>query len=223
MKRRYLLLTGTTLALLWTVPAQAQSPGFSLGVKAGTLGAGLEGNLELSEWCGLRLGANAMQFSMNETVDNVDYDADLRLRNATALLDLYPFQGVFRLTGGVMYNANEFELEGRSSIPAVINGHAYTPAELGTLSGKAEFNSWAPYAGLGWSSRLGEEAGWGVAFDLGVVFQGHPQVTSLSASGTYANNPQLQADLERERVKVEDEFDGLKYYPVVSLIVHYNF
>ncbi len=223
MKGRHLLLTGTTLALLWTVPALAQPPGVSVGVKGGTLGAGLEANIGLNEWCGLRLGANILQFSVNETVDDVDYDADLSMRNATALLDLYPFGGIFRLTGGVMYNANEFELEGRSSIPAVINGHAYSPVELGTLSGKADFDSWAPYVGLGWSSRPEHEAGWGVAFDLGVVFQGTPKVSSLSSSGTKGNDAQLVADLEHERVRVQDELDGYEYYPVVSVIVNYKF
>jgi len=223
MDKRYLLLVGGVLTVFGAVQAQAGTGGVSTGVKAGTLGAGLEVGVGLNEWCGLRLGANALQFSMNETIDNIDYDADLRLQNISALLDVYPFQGIFRLTGGILYNGNEFDLEGSSTIPAVINGNPYTPEQLGVIKGTAEFNTWAPYLGLGWNSRPEQQAGWGVAFDMGILFQGSPKVSSLTATGAMAGDPQLVADLEQERGKVQEELDKFQYYPVVSFMVHYNF
>jgi hypothetical protein len=52
--------------------------------------------------------------------------------------------------------------------------------------------------------------------------QGDPKV-SLSADGLLANDPTFVDALEVERVELEDEFDKLKAYPVVSLALNFQF
>lgn len=223
MKKRLFLSAALFVACSWSTSALAQANPFSLGLKVSTLGPGLETGFGVSEWLGFRLGVNALEFQVDETVDDVDYDADMRLLTGAALVDIYPFVGIFRITGGFMLNGNELELTGKSSRDATINGNRYTAEEIGTISGKADFELFAPYVGLGWSSNPRNQSGWGLAIDLGVMYHGDPSVSSLKASGLLGQDEQLQADLEKEKKKVESEYDYLQYYPVVSFTFQYNF
>lgn len=49
------------------------------------------------------------------------------------------------------------------------------PASAGTIHGEATGSSFAPYLGLGWGSA-GRGGRWGLSFDLGVIYQGSPEV-----------------------------------------------
>jgi len=103
-----------------------------------------------------------------------------------------------------------------------INGVSYSAAQVGNLRGNVDFNSIAPYLGIGWGNPFGSGGNWSFSCDLGVVFQGSPNV-SLAADGQFADDPAFQANLEAERRDLEDELDSYKYYPVVSLGVTYRF
>ncbi len=69
-------------------------------LKAGTLGAGLDVSVGMSESLGLRLQANALSYEDDFTESDVDYSADLKLQSAGLLLDWHPFSGVFRVSAG---------------------------------------------------------------------------------------------------------------------------
>ena len=66
------------------------------------------------------------------------------------------------------------------------------PAQLPDV----DFNDIAPYAGLGFQSGFfGNRVEF--AFDVGVLFQGDPDV-DLDADGTLSNDPTLRARLKEE-------------------------
>lgn len=54
------------------------------------------------------------------------------------------------------------------------------------------------------------------------MLQGSPEVTKLTTSGMLSD-PELQADIQRERDEIEDDIDGYKYYPIVQLSLGYAF
>jgi hypothetical protein len=62
----------------------------------------------------------------------------------------------------------------------------------------------------------------GLNFDVGVLWQGDPAVT-LEADGSAAGNQAFQDALEAERRELEDDFDALKAYPVLTLGFTFNF
>ena len=102
-------------------------------------------------------------------------------------------------------------------------------ALLGTLRGQVEWDSVAPYAGLGFGNPFGGDGGWSFALDLGVIFQGEPQVTltPVFSPGSPLDNPVgralLRTQLDEEERNLEEEFSDFDLYPVLAFGVSYRF
>lgn len=195
----------------------------SIAVRGGTLGAGAEVGKLVASRLGVRLGAYVFSYSAEQEFEDVSYDAQLKLRNVTALVDLFPGRrGRFHLTGGVVAGTTEIAGTGLPEGGTyVINGRAYSAAEVGTLGGEVRFPSARPYAGLGWGTPAKNAGAWGFSTDFGVVF-GAPTAT-LTATGA-GSNPELQADLETERENAQADLDEYaRFYPVINFGITYRF
>ena len=210
-------------AVFLSIPSIAAADGNGLGVKASTLGGGFEYERQLNEILGLRLGVNYLQADTDVDVNDINYAASADLQTASATLDWYPFAGVFRLSGGIMYNGNEADLSATPSRAVTIGDIVYAPEMIGSLNGSVTFNTVAPYVGIGWTSGRGMNSGLSVAFDIGVLYQGAPDVEDYYATGPLAGNQVFQAQLDREAAEIEDELDSYRYYPVVALTLVYRF
>ncbi len=167
-----------------------------------------------------------MNISFDSTIDSIDYTMESELLNGSFLLDWHLFSGAFRLTGGLYLNGNEVTVDGtyrQDLIPIEYQQYAGL-TDLAHVQGTVEFNSLAPYAGLGWSSNH-EDKGWGVSFDLGILFQGAPQVSDLhvEAPGDLGSHPTVVRFLEDQKKGIEDDLEQFQYYPVASLAISYNF
>ncbi len=217
------------------LPARAET-GAEFGLRAGTLGAGAELGLGLNQYLGLRVGINYLKYSFDSTISDVEYDMEAEFRNGSLLLDFFPLGGNFKMTGGLFFNDNSIGLSGRPQIDSWLGDYA-SQAEnrwgrefLDTvqLHGTVDFNAVAPYLGIGWDSNVTRNDGFGVAFELGVLYQGSPQVGELTVSSAkpmdgFANNPAVAKALEQERQEIEDDLEGYEYYPVVTLTLSYVF
>ncbi len=211
------------LALFTVVPSIAAAGDNGLGVKASTLGAGVEYERLFNDNLGMRLGLNYFQFDSDLSVGDINYDSSVNLQSASAIMDWYPFTDAFRLSGGFMYNGNDADITATPNTPVIIGDTVYTPQMVGTLTSSVTFNTVAPYAGVGWSSGRETNEGLIVAFDIGVLFQGPPNIENYQATGPIADDPSFQADVDKEVAKLEDDLDSYKYYPVVALTLTYRF
>jgi hypothetical protein len=226
MKKK-LVIGSVFMLLLGSGNVMAGQGDVGIGVKAGTLGAGVEVIFGISDALALRGGVNYIKFDFDATLSDVDYTMEPNFKNATVLLDWHPFSGVFRLTGGFSLNDNKVTVDGvfdRDRIPSQYNQYAYLTDRV-HLQGSVDFNSFAPYAGVGWNFSHGE-SGLGVSCDLGVLFQGAATVSDLSVvSGVNYGVFQDQVNdyLEEQKKEIQDELDKYEYYPVASIMVHYNF
>ncbi len=232
---RALLLGGALLLspLTSAVPGRAQEPGnWALGASASTLGAGVELTAGLGRQLNARFGLQGFQYSERREVDDIEYDAEAQLRSVKALLDWHPGGGGFRLTGGLLYNATE--VEGSSLTPAsgiYEIGNIEVPAALlGTLDAKVEFDPVVPYAGLGWGNPLGAGGRFGLALDLGVVFQGEPEVTLTPVFAPNSPIPEIPGGaqllaiaLAQEERNIEEDIQEYDLYPVLGLTLWYRF
>ena len=90
----------------------AESGDVSVGAKGGTLGAGIEMGVDLSDNFTLRGGFNYLQFDFNTTISDIDYNFEPEFKNGSLLLDWHPFTNSFRLTAGAYINKNDVEVEG---------------------------------------------------------------------------------------------------------------
>ncbi len=221
MNKSLLLACAVSTSILSATSSfAAPANDWGVNLKAGTLGAGVELSKGLSDKFSVSLGFNAYNYKTSDTTSDISYDFKLELQSAALLANYHPFSGVFRLTGGVLYDNNELSLTGKpSGATYTINGVTYSSSAVGNLTGKLTFNKTAPYLGVGWGNRPNSR--FGLSADIGALYQGSPKL-SLSATGALSD-PALAADLERERASAESDLSKYKWYPVLSLGVYFRF
>jgi len=198
------------------------SADFGVGVKAGTLGLGLEGRWNPVPMIDFRVGANAYDYDTDESTSDIDYDATLELDSYYITGNINFPLSPLRLTAGVFANNNEIALVSQDTGSQDIElGGIPLPADVvGTVSGRTYFEDVAPYAGIGIDFEIFDKVG--LNFDVGVLWQGEPKV-GLTADGTGSGQLPFEAALELERQQLEDDLSDYKAYPVVSLAFIYNF
>ncbi len=197
------------------------------GISLGTTGVGLHLSKSLHEKLNARIGINALNYSYDTSTSTIDYDLTMKLRMADLLLDWFPTGSAFRISGGIVYNGNEIDATGVPNAAGnyTLNGTTYSIGNVGTLNGRIDFRNAAPYLGIGWGNVPFKESGWGITADLGVLFQGSPH-TSLAS--THCTAPvlvcsQFATDLAAENLRLEDEADSFKAYPVARVGISFRF
>ena len=215
MKFRTLKATLAAFALLASGSAAAD---FGVGVKAGTLGIGLEGRWDPPvPWFDLRVGLNQYDYADNGDYAGINYDATLALDNYYLTANLKFPVSPFRFTVGAFSNGNEMQLQSTETLGGIW-GNAVG------LESVTSFDSTAPYAGFGFDFELFGKAG--LNLDFGVLWQGDPAVTLLPTNWDSLSGPEqalLQPLIDAERAQLEDEMSDLKAWPVISLAFVYNF
>jgi hypothetical protein len=194
----------------------------SIGVRFGTLGVGGEVAKLVTSHLGLRVGANFLNYSTSRTESDISFDAKLKMKGMSALVDLFPgSRGSFHLTGGIMTNPVEITATGVPSGTGTyeINGTTYTAAQVGTLTGSGKWPKTSPYAGFGFGTPAASKGGLKFVFDLGAVIS-KPTIT-LSASN---QDPTLQANVAAQQAKTQKDVEKYaKVYPVLSFGLVYRF
>ena len=209
----------TALALSSTAAAEDN---LWFGVKAGTLGIGAEATWRPIEWVDLRAGVNLFDYDDSTNYAGIDYGGTLALENYYVTGNLHFPLSPLRLTVGAYQNNNEVQLVSVSAPSYLIgnNPTPYQPADVGTLTAVAGFDSVAPYLGAGFDFDIFDR--FGLSLDFGVLWQGDPTV-SMIADGLLASDPTFLADLNAEIAELQNEVEDMKAYPVISLGVNFNF
>lgn len=211
--------------------AMAEAKGTIIG-KVGTLGAGLEYVYPINPKLAVGFGVNGAGYSDSIEESDIDFDADLDMQSFSLLADYHPFTNGFRLSGGIMHNGNEFSLDGTPAAgtgeTVEINNETYTADQVGSLESLVGFKSTAPYLGIGWGKAPKSGKGWGFDADLGVLFQGSPEVSLTATCGAAFDNDQaacdqLKADVANEEVTLKSDSEDFDIFPVISLGVSYTF
>ncbi len=233
------LATFTLMMSIWTNGVAAQAlgssttdlpPGSTLSLADGvfvspaisTLGVGLEAGIRFNEHVGARLGGHYLSVSFEQSVNDVDYDADANLTSFGTLLDYHPFAGGFRLSGGVRFNFNNANLAGQVNDDITIGGETFAAADVGTLEGDVSYNVLAPYFGLGYGATL-LDGSLSIGFDMGVMYQGAADVDLDAVGGALEGDDVLEASLAAEEQDIEDDLDDYRFFPVVGLAIIYRF
>jgi hypothetical protein len=183
------------VCILAAAAGSAQAAG--IGVRAGTTGIGVDVAWDLAPTLSTRLGYSALKWNHDVETSNLEYDGKLKLSNLNAMVDFHPLGPLFRLTGGLIFNNNKYDVS------------ALGGALTGTVTPERDV---APYLGIGWGTVAG--AGVGFYADIGIMFMGTPKA-SLRCTGV---SPGTCASLVAgEEARLRDELDRLKHYPVINL------
>lgn len=237
------LLLGVPAAMAQGDEAGGQGSSGGLALRAGSGGIVLDYGYSLSNAVDLRVGYAFGSFSGTVEEDDIDYDGDVEFGAVQAMLDYKPFGGGFRISAGAYSSAPEIELVTRGDNEQYQIGNSEYTA-TGRLDGNVDLGTFAPYVGIGWGGTTAG-TGFGLSFDAGVMFADAPAV-SLAAQGRACNSTLVACDpdgftgfdvndpndpraatfrseLEQERTNLEQEIEDLRYWPVVSLGLHYRF
>jgi hypothetical protein len=214
-------------ALLFALAAAStvQAREIATTLDLGSTGLGLHVATPLTQKLNGRIGVNVANTSYEGNTSDMDYDFKLKLKTVDALLDYHPFDGAFRVTGGVVYNGNKIDARAKPNRGTyTINNVAYSAGAVGDLSSKIDFRKAAPYLGIGWGNAV-KEAGWSFGTDLGLMFQGTPktQLASNNCTAVALLCAQLAKDVAAENLKLGEEVKDFKLYPVIRVGVSYRF
>ena len=240
MKRRARNCAGNVAGVfagffLFAGVAASDEKNVSIAARAGTLGAGLELKLPLGEKLNFRLAGNEFNETVTDkTLKENQYDGEIDLATYGLIADWHPGGGAFRISFGAYANDNKITAKTKGD-SFTYNGRKYT----GEANLLVEFDSTAPYFGIGWSSQ--ESSGLSFDVELGALYQDIPLLTvngNAGACGFSVDNQgvatvtgsscsgiktDLETDLEAEHKKFRDDHSDSKIYPVISLGIQLRF
>jgi hypothetical protein len=213
-------------------------PKFGVGVKASTLGLGIEAATAVTSRSNVRAGFNGFSYSQEVTKDGIHYNGTLTLRSFEVLYDQYLIGGFHVSPGLLVYNGNHVDANA-----AVPGGSAFTLAgttffsdRSNPVSGTGSLNvrKAAPMILMGFGNLLPRSSKhFAVNFEFGVVFQGSPgaklnltgSACAKGANGcqSVSSSPDIQNRIQAEQGRINDSLGPFKYYPVVSLGFGYKF
>lgn len=224
MKKKIALLAfANCLILNMSHEAQASANSWTAGVGISTLGFGANIGYGINESFKIRGVVNYLQHSRKIKDDSLALKGTLKMFTAGVLADWHVMQNGFRLTGGLLYNANRLNMHGTPSKNVTVNGRTYTPAEIGEVTGSLKFRPIAPYLGIGYDSGHKDKAGFSFTADAGVLFQGKVKGRINKMTGAFAANSQALNDMKDYVASEVNKQSLIKAYPVVSIGISYKF
>jgi len=208
--------------LLLILPMQAQAGVVGVGVtgKAGSTGLGADLTVPLvPDLLNLRGGYNFGELRPSTTQGDIKYKGDVNLESVPILLDLHPFSGGFRITGGVYFNKNEMDLSSVVDASTIgLGGSGFGSATVNANVGWSK--DFAPYLGIGWGNAADTDSTFPIGFslDIGAFYQGSPDVILTESTGTVS-----AADIAAEAAQIESDLSDFKFFPVITVGIHISF
>lgn len=210
---------------------------FAIGVKADTLGAGIEIATPLSRGFNLRSGANFIAYGYPFDIKGVNYNAELDFRSGQVSLDWFPWHKGFHISPGVLYFKNSISAVATVAPgqPFQLNDQDFINSIDDPVHGTATViipHKFAPMLTLGFGNLLPRSGRHiSVPFEIGVAYVGQIRA-NVALSGTacttdgcvdMATDPSTQNDLREELSSVNDNLSRFPIYPIVSLGFAYRF
>ena len=217
-----------------------ESQNISIGTQVGIFGIGANAKYKINEQVGVRASFDMFSVNDYEVEDeetNTKYNFDLKLQDIMFTGDYHPWKGAFKTSAGVIINSSSLdgEVTPASSLEFEFQGRTYSTDDIAKVNTKADFDPVAPYVGIGWDTSFNKEKGFGFTFDIGVIFQGSAQV-DYSVQYQELVNPtpeeelarsiiidNINKDLEKEKVSLQEELDKYELLPYISIGFNYKF
>lgn len=198
-------------------PAKADT---TINGKLSTLGLGLEAAFPIKQDIDVRVGLNTYNRNFNKDSSGTNYDGKLKLSNVLVTADWHPTAGAFRISGGLMYNGNKFDMTASptSGGTITVNNINYNVPAGSNVKANVDFRSIAPYLGIGWG-RTPKNRGISFTSDIGVVFQGAPR-SNLSTNISSAIIP--ASEISKANATLQSNLHNFKIYPVISFGIGYT-
>jgi hypothetical protein len=217
---------------------QAPFSRIGVGVKISTLGAGIEVATPLAGKINVRGGFNMLRYSRPIANDGIHYSGQLQFQSAEAHLDWFLIGG-FHLSPGVLfYNGNQ--LTATASVPGgqtfSVGGTSYEsdPTAPVTGSGKLDFVKVSPSIMIGIGNLIPRNGRrFSFLFEVGGAYQGSARValnlagkvcdTTGTTCRAISSDPTVLANIQAQQVKIQNDVNPYRFFPVLSLGFGFNF
>ena len=217
--------------------AYSSSHRFGIGIQASTLGPGVQFAARVLPKLNFRVGFNDFSLSHNLNKDGIGYTGHLSLRSVEAHADWF-FWGPLHLSPGVLlYDGNK--ITGNAAVPGgdqfTLGGTTYTSSTANPVSGNLLLNTShkvAPMITVGIGNLVPRNKHFGISFEIGAAYQGTPQVALAfqgdvcdpnGANCQSTSNPSVQANVQAEQTRLENDVKIFKWYPIIAAGFHYAF
>lgn len=228
--------------------ATAPAPFSRLALGAGVSAMGIHAQAAINANRFLNLRATGSYF--NYTVNNINISGfnvsgKPYFAAAGASLDFYPFPSHgLRLSPGVLfYNQNNVTatMTATGGTSFTLNNITYYSSASNPVTGVGSVGLHtqkpAPSMTIGWGNMIPRNGGhWSFPVEVGAAYIGQPAIAIALTGGQVCSNSQgtigctnvvgnssLNANLQAQIAKYQKDLDPLRFYPIVSFGVAYNF
>lgn len=210
------------------------------------MGINMQAAVNANRYMNLRGVGNFFNYSVNNfSISGLQLSGKANLASAGASIDFYPFPNHgFRLSPGVLFY-NQNALTTTATAPGgtsfTLYGYTYYSSEANPVSGTASLGlhtqSPAFTITTGWGNMISRRGGHlSFPFEIGAAMIGSPTVNMALTSGQVCADPQgtigcvnvvgnstLDANLQAQAAKYQNDLNPLRFYPIFSFGVAYNF
>ena len=226
---RLLVTAAAALSVLCATANAQDRSSFAADLSAGTTGLSGHAQLGIHDRAAVRMGYNWLEFGRDdEEISGVSYSGDLEFAGFGGFVDAHPFANPFTVTGGVFVGDKSAVLDAVPTEAVTLGDQTFTPEQVGTITGDAEFGDTALFAGLGYDPSLYKSGRLSLIVRAGVMFAGEPDVTLVATAEADPTIPQEALDrlrdaLDEEAEIIADDIDDYAYYPVLTVGLGYRF
>ncbi len=207
-------------ALLLPLLAATQAQAGEVYVPLGMPGIGVGYAHPINDMLGVRADFMTLGSRSKNTVeDGISYQGRYKLQRTALLLDLFPFSGSFRFTGGAVLSTYKVNLDASGASGSITVGNTtYVTNANDGLNVEIKFPDTTPYLGIGWGHQAGSGLRW--SFDIGAAI-GRAKVTA-TPRGRLAQ-ADAQADIDKELAELREGVGKVRAIPQLSISVGYSF
>jgi hypothetical protein len=219
-------------------PGQVTSSKVGIGIKISTLGVGIEAAVPVTGKLNVRGGFNFLRLNQGISSDGIRYDGHVHFQSAEAHLDWFPFGGFHISPGLLFYNGNS--IIATAAVPGgqtfSVGGTSYEsdPATPVTGTGSLNFVKVSPSIMIGVGNLIPRNGRhYSFLFEVGGAYQGSARValnlvgnvcdTNGTNCRSVASDSTVQANIAAQQLKIRNDVNPYKFFPVVSLGVGFNF
>lgn len=214
----------------------------AVGVIVSPLGIGIGAATPITRSINLRTGFNIFSYSLTGTDDGANFSGTLKLHSFQASADWFPWhRRGFHVSPGLLFN-NQNRVRATGGISG---GESFTlndvnyysdPADPVSGAGAVTFKNAAPMITVGWGNWVPsrQRKHLSFPFDVGFAYTGDANI-KLNLNGsvcedpggvncsTIANDPSVQANIQGQIRKLQNDLDLVRFYPIISSGVVYKF
>jgi hypothetical protein len=219
-------------------PGKNTSSHVGIGIKFSTLGAGIEAAVPLTGKLNLRGGFNIFRYGRGITNNGINYNGNLHFQSGEAHLDWFPFSGFHVSPGLLFYNGNN--VTATAAVPGgqtfSLGGTQYEsdPAAPVSGTGTLDFVKVSPSIMVGVGNLIPRNGRhYSFLFEVGGAYQGSARV-ALNFAGnvcdptgticrSIASDPTVQANIQAQQLKIKNDINPYRFFPVLSFGVGFNF